>query len=158
MKKKILHPKNECYHLLDKYKSTVEEKRNENKGNLLETIIQTQKKFQEDKFGIKFNSNDMKARVAYIREHSHNLQMELDELLDSLPFKSWKDYTKKETRWSLFRDEYSEKEWLEIQYEWVDALHFLVNIGCMLEIDANRAFELYVSKNGENYDRQKRRY
>jgi len=105
-----------------------------------------------------FDTIDMRKRTEYIDDNLREIGRELSELVDDLPFKSWKDYTKRNERWSLFRDEYTEDEWLEIQYEWVDILHFLVNVGCMLEIDSDKAFELYISKNQENRDRQKRRY
>ncbi len=157
-KKRILHPRNECSNLWEKYKPTAEKRKKENKGNYLETIINEQKGFQENYFGIKFNTNDMRKRTDYIDGQIKNLVVELLELLDALPYKEWKDYTKKDTRWVMFRDEYKAEEWLEIQYEWVDALHFLVNVGLMLEIDAEKAFGLYITKVQENKDRQKRRY
>lgn len=157
-KKRELHPETKCYHLWEKYGEIVEERKKENKGNYLETIVNEQKGFQEKYFGIKFDSNDMKKRTEYIDKQIRNLVVELSELLNLLPYKDWKDYTKKETRWMLFRDEYKKEEWLELQYEWIDALHFLINIGLMLEIDSEKAFKLYITKVQENKERQERKY
>ena len=157
--KRDLHPRNECSVLLEKHREAIEQRKKENGGNYLETIIQSQKDFQQQLYGLRvFETHDMKKRAQYVDANARELDRELNELVDSLPFKSWKDYTKQQERWALFRDEYTSEEWLEIQYEWVDALHFLLNIGCMLEIDAEKAFALYISKNQENRDRQQRRY
>lgn len=158
MKKRVAHPRNECSHLWDKHKELAQKRKKENKGNYLETIIKEQKGFQEKYFGIRFDSNDMKKRTEYINNNIRNLNIELLELLDTLPYKDWKDYTKKETRWMLFKDSYKEEEWKETQYEWVDALHFLVNIGLMLDINAEKAFTLYITKVEENKNRQKNKY
>lgn len=66
---------------------------------------------------------------------------ELGELLDEVKFKWWKNDTG--------MNEEAAKE------ELVDILHFFVSMCLKMGMDANELYGRYLSKNRENFDRQK---
>lgn len=82
-----------------------------------------------------------------------NLNMEMGELLERLPWKEWKSYTPEQLA-GIMTDE----ELLEVFYEYSDVFHFFINIGLALGIDGELLEKLYVSKHQENIDRQNRGY
>lgn len=82
-----------------------------------------------------------------------NLTLEFSELMERLPFKEWKTYTPEQLHGIM-----TEKQHLELLYEYADMLCFFVNIGLALGVDGEILEKLYVTKNLENIDRQKRGY
>ena len=96
---------------------------------------------------------DFPDRVNFIKENWNFLTCEYAELLERLPFKTWKKYTPEQL--AGFTDE---EHKLEVWYEWCDMLHFFVNIGLCLGINGQTAFKLYYTKNKENFARQDRGY
>lgn len=81
-----------------------------------------------------------------------NMTLEFAELLERLPFKEWKTYTPEQLAGM------TEDQKLETWYEYADMFHFFINIGLALGIDGDTLEKLYVTKNAENFDRQKRGY
>jgi dimeric dUTPase (all-alpha-NTP-PPase superfamily) len=96
-----------------------------------------------------YDSASFTQKVAEISNQWRNLTLEFAELLERLPYKEWKSYK------SL---ELSDEEMLETKYEYIDMFHFFLNIGLCLGIDGDEFERLYVTKNKENIDRQKRGY
>ncbi len=81
---------------------------------------------------------------AFITEMTLAAIVELTELIQETDWKSWK------TPIGIQREKAIE--------EWADALHFFVNVGIALGLNAETAFYAYYSKNIENHKRQDRDY
>ncbi|QFR55981.1 dCTP pyrophosphatase [Serratia phage Muldoon] len=54
--------------------------------------------------------------------------------------------------------ELSDKDQLEIKFEMIDILHFILNMFAALGMDAEEIFKLYFLKNAENFARQDNGY
>lgn len=74
----------------------------------------------------------------------------------SAVWKPWKQEhaTKRET---LIND-LSDKDQLEIKFEMIDILHFVLNMFMALGMDSDEIFKLYFLKNAENFARQDNGY
>lgn len=70
--------------------------------------------------------------------------VELGEFIQTTPWKYWKKQQ------SLDREEAKE--------EMIDVMHFLINCCLALNITPQEFYEMYVRKNDENFNRQKRGY
>jgi dimeric dUTPase (all-alpha-NTP-PPase superfamily) len=102
---------------------------------------------------VDYPNADFKTRVNDISVQWRNMNMEMTELLERLPWKEWKTYSEAD-----LKDFASEEARLETLYEYIDVFHFFMNIGLALGIDGETFEKLYVSKNKENFDRQARGY
>ena len=92
---------------------------------------------------------DEHATTKFIRDNVIYTLDELSEMMREIPFnKHWKDYTDfdRPTRLKNARVEY------------IDALHFFMNIGLALGLDAEMIYSLYMDKNAENHKRQDEGY
>jgi len=138
-----INPDNKCSHL---YKQFPEVK------NPLKTIFELQEKLQ-NQFGHDFNKMNYKERIEYIGKSWRNLCIEFGELMQRLPYKEWKKYKDQQISWPPEKEELK-----EIQFEWIDASHFLINICLALGIRWEEFRDIYLSKNKENFERQKRGY
>lgn len=99
------------------------------------------------------SSLDMAGKTKLIMEEIFNINKELGEMMSELPFKTWKKYSPGQlSGWvsSSHRDGVLE--------EYVDALHFFLNIAVILGFSSEEIGAMYFSKNKENHDRQKRGY
>jgi dimeric dUTPase (all-alpha-NTP-PPase superfamily) len=105
------------------------------------------------RLGQDFSKMTLQERTHLIMNNWNYLTGEYVELLERLPFKSWKSYSPEQKV-----DFQSEEEKLETWYEWCDCLHFFINIGLLLGIDGDTAWKLYAQKNKENFARQDRGY
>lgn len=114
--------------------------------DLLKEIFEKQKILQE-RLGYDFDAMTDKERAAYIKEYTQHADHELHEMLAEIPFfKSWKKYTDK--------PELNEACWEVAQEEFIDALHFFVNIALGLRFDAELLYCMFVDKNDVNHGRQ----
>lgn len=100
-----------------------------------------------------YNSATFKQRVDDISKQWRNMNLEMSELLERLPYKEWKTYP--EEALQGFR---SQEDMLETYYEYIDVFHFFMNVGLALGIDGDTFEKLYITKNKENFDRQARGY
>lgn len=98
-------------------------------------------------------ASDMQKKCLMIIEEIYHMNAELVEMLDRLPYKHWKKYREHETK-----DWISEDQRIETLFEYVDALHFFMNIGLILGFSPEEVFYYYECKNKENHDRQDRGY
>lgn len=73
------------------------------------------------------------------------MSSELNELLDSVNWKWWKE-NKREVNIE------------ELRFELIDVLHFLVSTMILWEMDATDVHRYYKAKANENFDRQRRGY
>ena len=149
------NPKNRCAHLYRGHHAVAAEI---DGNDLLRDIFRRQLDFQlkyarewaglTGRPDITRGNEEMAHALTIIKENWVNLCAEFGELIDRLPYKSWKVYKSKSTR----------AEVLEMQFEAVDMLHFLINIMMGLGMSAERTYNMYVSKNDENVKRQKEGY
>lgn len=144
-----LNPENKCSHLYNQEVPKL--------NNALSEIFQMQgqlQKFLADKGrGVDYETAPFKVRIDDITTQWRNLNLEMAELLERLPYKEWKAYPEEATEGFQ-----SEEQMLETWYEYADCLHFFVNIGLALGINGENLERLYVTKNKENFDRQDGKY
>jgi len=143
-----LKSENKCSHLYDQkveFDPTIEV--------MLKMQAQLQKKLAEKGRAIDYENATFKERVDDISRQWRNMNLEMAELLERLPFKEWKTYTE-DQKAGFINDEQK----LEIWYEYIDVFHFFMNVGLALGIDGLTFKKLYATKNRENFDRQTRGY
>lgn len=102
---------------------------------------------------LNYETASFKEKVDDITKQWRNMNMEMTELLERLPWKEWKTYSSEQ-----LADFESEEAKLETFYEYIDIFHFFMNIGLALGIDGDTFEKLYTTKNKENFDRQERGY
>jgi len=118
---------------------------------MLDKMLQKQKELQE-RLGYDIDGMDTEDRAAYIKEFSIHLTQELHELLYEIPFfKKWKTY-------SNMSEEEINASWAAAKKEYIDMLHFMLNIGLALGFSAEEMHDMYMSKNKENHKRQDEGY
>lgn len=103
--------------------------------------------------GLNFDKSTHEEKVQQIIVEWKNITLEMAELIERLPHKSWKTYTSEQkSGWE------NDEQKLETWYEYIDVFHFFMNVGLLLGITPDDFIKLYVTKNKENFDRQKRGY
>lgn len=142
-----MNPENKCAHL---FNQDIPELKDGEQS--LVKMFEMQKSLQE-RLGQDFSSMTLHERTKWIKENWNYVTGEYIELLERLPFKTWKTYSEEQKS-----DFQSEEEMLETWYEFIDMVHFVLNIGLLLGIDGETAWRLYATKNKENFDRQERGY
>lgn len=128
------------------------EENKEKDFDMLEEIFFTQKQLQENTMGYKFEEMNLKDKANYIREMMLWTTDELHEALHELSYaKTWsKRYDK---------PEYDHKKQNRLfKEEMIDALHFFMNIMIAAGFTPQEIYDMYMEKNKENIDRQKRGY
>ncbi len=145
-KSKSLNPQNKCSQL------KVEDKYNHFASDKLSVMFEMQKALQK-RLGKDPDNMSFKDRVHEITLQWRNINCEMAELLERLPFKEWKKYTP-----AQLKDFQTDEEELETLFEYIDVLHFVMNVGIYLRMDPRMIFNLYVAKNKENFARQDRGY
>jgi dimeric dUTPase (all-alpha-NTP-PPase superfamily) len=113
-----------------------------NIGGKLEKIMEKQKEFGS-KF-CKFGELTLDEKQKWTKEF---VLCCLDELSEILNQQNWKHWKKPEPV-----DE------IEMKYELIDLLHFLISMMLVWEMDANEVYSMYLAKNKENNLRQRRGY
>lgn len=144
-----INPENKCAKLWDQEVPKLQSSLNE----IFEMQLSLQKNLAARGRGVDYSTADFKTNVDDISKQWRNLTLEFSELLERLPFKEWKTYTPEQLSACQ-----SQEQMLETWYEYADMLHFFVNIGLALGINGDTLERLYVTKNAENFDRQKRGY
>lgn len=106
--------------------------------------------------------------VEWLRNQKDYVDDEFRELLTSLGGMSngekaassvWKPWKASHAEFSNRRiDELSPEDQLEIKFEMIDILHFMLNMFQGLNMSAEEIFKLYYLKNAENFARQDRGY
>lgn len=144
-----LNPENKCSHLYDQEVDLA--------SITIDEMFRMQKKLQEDLAfkgrALDYDEASFKARVRDITTQWRNMNLEMSELLERLPYKEWKTYTKEQLEGFV-----SEEQRLEVLYEYIDVFHFFMNVGLALGVDGKIFRRLYATKNKENHDRQNRGY
>ena len=120
----------------------------------LKIIFNLQEALQE-KLGMMalFRNSTMKRKCDFLKDNIVMIMAEFTEMLERLPFKHWKQYPRKfVTGWA------SEEQRVETLFEYIDALHFFINIGLILGFTPEEVYNYYIAKNKENHKRQDRGY
>ena len=132
----------------------------------LSYLFNIQKSLQEDLFG--HNSEDLQSNIgklkAFIDWNEEAIRDEDREMQAALTgihtypncWKPWKGKHKEAMNRSL--SDLTEDELLELQYEWIDKLHFNINIAIAIGLTPEKITDMYCAKNRENRDRQARGY
>ena len=153
----------QCAHLeiLDKYS----ELRTEGRDALSE-IFETQKEIQEQVYGHDFNKiratiKELKAYIDWNEEAIRDEDREFQSALTGIHtypncWKPWK--SKHSEAMSRSLSDLTEEELKELHFEWIDKLHFMLNIAIAIGLTPDMITNYYMAKNKENRDRQKNGY
>ena len=116
-----MNPENKCSDLFDK-----DEKLSAvSIGQMFQMQASLQAHLAAKGRAVDYNSASFKARVNDISVQWRNMNMEMTELLERLPWKEWKSYSEVD-----LKDFSSEEARLETLYEYIDVFHFFMNIHC----------------------------
>lgn len=117
----------------------------------LDTMFRMQYELQKY-LGTDFNTLSLKESIELVKEYSLMAHIEMGEMLNELPYlKAWKNYDKM-TNTEI--DQAMEKA----REEYIDIIHFMINVGLLLDFSGNDVFQAYKEKNQENYERQKNKW
>jgi dimeric dUTPase (all-alpha-NTP-PPase superfamily) len=109
-------------------------------------LMTKQRQLQED-LGYNFETMTKEERSAYIKEYAQHTDHEIHEMLQELPFfKSWKKYNTDPEAMAL--------AYAKSRKEWVDVLHFFLNVTIALGFTPDELYHMYMDKHQENYSRQ----
>lgn len=118
---------------------------------MLNDLLYTQNKLQE-RLGQDIKSMTREERTKFIKEHSIHATQEMHEMLYELPFfKPWKDYSNMPIGDQI-------RQWEKAETEFIDMLHFVLNIALALGLDEYDIYNKYMEKNKENHERQDEGY
>lgn len=97
-------------------------------------------------------SNNPEVRAEFVRDHVNYMNNEVAEMLQEMPyFKRWKNYDK-------MTETEREDAYKAMKNEYVDVLHFFINLGVALGFTSDELTDMYVIKNAENIRRQDEGY
>lgn len=132
----------------------------------LDYIFEIQRNAQENNYGYNFDNMTLKDICDFWLMNKHALTDELHEMFDALGgiddgignavWKPWKKDNLKAENMTI--NDLSKKDLLELKFEIVDAFHFLINFAVSINMTGSEFYNLFLSKNQENADRQKRNY
>lgn len=102
--------------------------------------------------------------VEWAREQRDSLNDEFKEFVEALPGVSAYDEKARTSVWKKWKSKYpnirdlkladlSADDLAELQYEYIDMLHFFMNVAFVPKLDAKLIFIMYYLKNAENFDR-----
>ncbi len=129
-------------------------------------IMRLQKDTQENVYGMNFKDMSLRELMDFWHINNHALIDEIHEATDALGgIKDgdgnaiWKNWKK---AYATFGDkkfsDLTQADQVECQFEVVDILHFFMNMGISIGMTPEIMFNMYMAKNKENRDRQKRGY
>ena len=102
--------------------------------------------------------------VDWLREQRDSLNDEFEEYIEALPGVSAYDEKTRTSVWKKWKSKYptirdlqlsslSPEDLVELQFEFIDMLHFFMNAAFVPRLDAKSIFVMYYLKNAENFDR-----
>lgn len=118
-------------------------------------IIYEKQAVLQEKLGrlSKARSTDRRGKAQMIKEEIFDIQKELGEMIEHLPFKYWKEYTNKE-----MRDWFSEDQREKCLEEYIDAFRFFINISLILNFTPEEIINKYFYKDKIVNKRQEKGY
>jgi hypothetical protein len=155
---------NSCANLQikDLYSETI----NANGSDTLGDILNLQADTQQHVYGYDFKNMSLREVANFWLMNNHAMIDEMHEATDALGgikdgsgnaiWKRWKkDYNK-------FNDikftDLSESDQIECKFEIIDMLHFFCNYAVSIGMTSQEMYNMYMSKNEQNRDRQKQGY
>lgn len=134
--------------------------------NTLGDIMSLQKDTQLNVYGYDFSNMTLREIMSFWHANTHALIDELHEATDALGgikdgsgnaiWKYWKkDYSKYA---NIKFSDLSKSDQLECKFEIVDILHFFLNMAISIGMTPQEMYNMYMSKNKENRDRQAKGY
>jgi hypothetical protein len=133
-------------------------------GDALQLIYGMQKSIQEEVYG--YNFEEIRSSIGKLKEfidwNEEALRDEDREMQNALTgihtypgcWKPWK--SKHNEAMSRPFSNLTEDELKELQYEWIDKLHFMMNEAIAIGLTPEMITNYYVAKNKHNVERQKR--
>lgn len=129
-------------------------------------IMSVQKDTQLNVYGYDFSKMTLREVMNFWHMNTHALIDELHEATDALGgikegsgnaiWKYWKkDFSKYE---NLKFSDLSNNDQIECKFEIIDILHFFMNMAISIGMTPQEMYNMYMSKNAENRDRQSRGY
>jgi hypothetical protein len=129
-------------------------------------IMALQKDTQSSVYGWNFDNMTLREIMSFWHVNTHALTDEIHEATDALGgikdgsgnaiWKYWKsDFSK----YSFMKfSDLSKGDQLEAKFEIIDMLHFFMNYAISIGMTPQEMYNMYMAKNAENRDRQKRGY
>ena len=110
-----------------------------------------------------FNIGDL---IDFLMVNNHAIIDELHEMVDAVggiedgvgnaAWKPWKSTNPKVRKQKL--SDLTPGDLKELKMEWIDVMHFVFNAGLAIGVTSDEFYNYYLSKNEENWDRQKNNY
>lgn len=129
-------------------------------------LFNMQKSIQEDVYGHNFSQiqssiRSLKQFIDWNEEAIRDEDREFQAALTGIHtypgcWKPWK--SKHNEAMSRPLSDLTEDELKELQYEWIDKLHFMLNEAIAIGLTPEKITNYYAAKNAENRDRQRRGY
>jgi hypothetical protein len=129
-------------------------------------ILNLQSETQENVYGYDFKNMTIREVMNFWHMNTHAMIDEIHEATDALGgIKDgngnavWKRWKKAFSTYETLKfEDLSESDQLECKFEIVDMLHFFMNYAASIGMTPGEMYNLYMSKNKENRERQKRNY
>jgi hypothetical protein len=129
-------------------------------------IMSLQKDTQENTYGFNFSNMSLRDVMNFWHANTHAMIDEIHEATDALGgIKDgsgnavWKYWKKDFTKYSSIKfSDLSENDQIEAKFEIIDMLHFFMNYAISIGMTPKEMYNMYMSKNKENRDRQVRGY
>jgi len=135
-------------------------------ADLYELQGKTQKMYQTKQGKKHFEDYTIGDLIDFLMINNHATQDEFHELVDAVGGiadgvgnAAWKPWKKENPDIRKRRlSDLSEGDLKELKMEWIDFMHFAFNTGLSLGITTKEFYNYYLSKNEENWSRQKKGY
>jgi len=127
---------------------------------------ETQKMYQDKQGKKNFKDYTIGDLVDFLLLNNHAIVDELHEMIDAIggindgvgnaAWKPWKEKNP-EIRQKKLSD-LSPGDLLELKFEFIDVMHFVFNAGLAIGITPDEFYNMYISKNKTNWERQRNNY
>lgn len=129
-------------------------------------ILNLQSETQKNVYGYDFENMTLREIMEFWHMNTHSLIDEIHEATDALGgIKDgdgnaiWKKWKKAYSTYSEKKfSDLSESDQIECKFEIIDMLHFFMNYAASIGMTSQEMYNMYMSKNKENRERQKRGY
>jgi len=129
-------------------------------------ILNLQAETQKNVYGYDFENMTLREIMEFWHMNTHSLIDEIHEATDALGgIKDgdgnaiWKKWKKAYSTYSEKKfSDLSESDQIECKFEIIDMLHFFMNYAASIGMTSQEMYNMYMSKNKENRERQKRGY
>ena len=129
-------------------------------------ILNLQSETQKNVYGYDFENMTLREIMEFWHMNTHSLIDEIHEATDALGGIKYGDGNAIWKKWKKAYSTYSEKKFsdlsesdqIECKFEIIDMLHFFMNYAASIGMTSQEMYNMYMSKNKENRERQKRGY